>query len=408
MKPIAEIFSQGEELVNGQIVDSNAAWLSLQLSQIGFQVKRHTAVGDHLHDLVELFREIAARADCCVCTGGLGPTVDDLTREAVSLACGLPLQLDEQALLQIQQYFKNRDRIMPQINRKQAYLPATAQRIDNPFGTAPGFTLQFQRCRFVFLPGVPVEMQGMFNAPLKQQLSQDFNLQPDTLVTLRSIGIGESAIQQSLSQLKLPAAVQLGFRVTGNEVQTKLLFPSSFPFREQANWVAQVADLIGDYVFAIDGLHKAQGDLIDVLDGLMQRDKHSLAILETASQGLIAAKCLAKDWLYSVDIYTDLNRLAQQWPPALDDQPTELAARHLAAQVRQQRQTDLALIQLYDGQLSDYRDKDSRIVLYNALCTPHSLISNQHKLAGNLKHKQNQAALLALDLLRRYLQNKCP
>jgi nicotinamide-nucleotide amidase len=110
--PIAELLSQGDEVVTGQIADTNAAWLSQQLTDLGFTVLRHTTVGDRLDDLVAVFREIGARADVCLCTGGLGPTDDDLTAEAVARAFDRPLQLDEVALGQIEERFRSFGRAM--------------------------------------------------------------------------------------------------------------------------------------------------------------------------------------------------------------------------------------------------------------------------------------------------------
>ena len=156
MNPTLEIFSQGEEIVTGQTVDTNAAWLSQKAVACGFTVTRHTAVGDKLGDLIVLLQDIAQRADCCICTGGLGPTSDDLTAEAVASAFNLPLEFDEFAFEQINRFFAHRNRTMPESNRKQAMLPQGAVRIDNEWGTAPGFSLDFGRCWFVFLPGVPL------------------------------------------------------------------------------------------------------------------------------------------------------------------------------------------------------------------------------------------------------------
>ena len=407
MKVFAEIFSQGEEVISGQIVDSNAAWLSQQLNDLGFVVKRHTAVGDHLDDLVALICEIAVRADCCICTGGLGPTVDDLTAEAVAIACGRPLQLDETALSQIEDYFAHRQRLMPAINRKQAYFPEQALRIDNPTGTAPGFALRVQRCWFVFLPGVPSEMKTMF-AAVREQLQARFNLQPDRLVTLRSLGIGESAIQQCLEGLTLPKGVQLGFRAAVDEVQTKLLFPAGFPQNKQRDCVRQAAALVGDYVFAIDGLNdRLGGDLLSVIARQMSANNHSLALLETASGGLLAAKCQGQDWLVAALIAKDnAGAIRQLALERSGDDPAEII-RLLATQLKRQQSTNLALVQLYLGTQDDYRHKDRHIVLYNCLQTDAGVYQSQHTLAGAAQTKQNQAALLSLDLLRRYLQNRC-
>ena len=407
MKVVAEIFSQGEEVVSGQTVDSNAAWLSQHLRDMGFVIKRHTAVGDHLQDLVTLIQEIANRADCCICTGGLGPTIDDLTAEAVSIAAEQVLVFDAQALQQIEAYYARRQKTMPPANRKQAFFPQHAVRIDNPVGTAPGFALQIKRCLFVFLPGVPSEMKAMF-ASVRQQLSARFTLQVDTLVTLRSIGIGESAIQQCLEKLTLPTGVQLGFRATVDEVQTKLLFPADFPQAALQACVQQTAALIGDYVFAIDGLHGQQGgDLLTVIDKYLTATNQQLAVLETASGGLLAAKCQGKAWLETAWIAKDSHQAIRQFAVQANDDDMTALAECLAGKLRQQQHADFALVQLYLGTQNDYLHKDGAIVLYNCLLTDAAVFHRQHTLGGGALTKQNQAALLSLDLLRRYLQNTC-
>lgn len=296
---------------------------------------------------------------------------------------------------------------MPQTNRKQAMLPETALRIDNGFGTAPGFAVQFKRCWFICLPGVPSEMKQMFGAFVLQQLKQRFSLQADCLVTLRSVGIGESAIQQCLRDLVLPDGVQLGFRAASDEVQTKLRFPAGYSASAKHSFVAQVERLIGDYVFAVDGLDQTQGDLLGVIDGLLGKKAYSLAVVETASQGLLAAKCVARDWLKAAFVGLDASQIATDWQVSFNQGDYSELAQRLATELKSRRTTDLALVQIHTGDRAAYRDKNQSIVLYNALLTPDGLFASQHSLAGAIKSKQNQAALLALDLLRRYLQNKC-
>ncbi len=403
MKIIAEIFSQGEEVVNGQTVDTNAAWLSQHLNDTGFSVKRHTAVGDHLDDLVALIKEIAGRADCCICTGGLGPTIDDLTAEAVSIATGQSLQFDAEALRQIEAYFAKRQRTMPPANRKQAYLPQASRRIDNPVGTAPGFALQINRCWFVFLPGVPSEMKVMFET-VQQQLLLRFHLRPDCLVTLRSVGIGESAIQQRLENLVLPDKVQLGFRAAVDEVQTKLLFPADFAVNERQQWTHRVADLIGDALFAIDTPEQTQGDLPAVIGRAMSERGLSLSMIETASQGLIAAKCIGHDWLRFVQFSANIAITAERWGCRYFADDSAQSAAELARHLQQRQAVDWQLVQLYRGSMTD---QDQPVVLYNALQTRDGLHQSSMCVAGRLQTKQNQAAVMALDLLRRTLKLQC-
>jgi len=251
---------------------------------------------------------------------------------------------------------------------------------------------------------------------VQTQLQQRFDLQPDNLVTLRTEGIGESSIQQRLQDLTLPPGVQLGFRATPDEVQTKLLFPANFSPVERQQTAQQVADKIGDYVFAIDGLDVGQGgDLLTVIDRLMSN--HTLATLETASGGLLAAKCQGRAWLVSAKIAKDLASAAGLFsvcPETLEEfqtlrQDIDIAgiAQTLAAELKRQQQTELGLVQLFAGSPDDYRRQDRSIVLYNGLQTGDGAYQSQHRLSGVPQTKQNQAALLSLDLLRRYLQNKC-
>jgi len=392
MNPLLEIFSQGDEVVTGQIVDTNAAWLAQQVVSLGFSVTRHTAVGDKLDDLIALLRDIAQRADCCICTGGLGPTTDDLTTEAVATAFNLPLVLDTEALAQIEQFFATRQRVMPESNRKQALLPQGAERLDNEHGTAPGFSVQVGRCWFVFMPGVPSEMKPMYTHKIQPHLAEKFSLQPAQLATIRTLGIGESAIQELINTLMIPAHVQLGFRAEIGEVQTKLLFPFDYPEAEKTALIHQVAELLGDTVFAIDYTGEANSDLMSVLNTLMTEGKHTLAVMETVSHGLLNSLCVGVDWLLDARYQHSLTN---------DNLST------LAADLQKTSGAEFSLVQLYTADDKQaLHDKNKAIVLYNGLLTPQGFYTTTQTSAGALARKQRQAALSALDLLRRYLQHK--
>ena len=253
-QPRAEIFSQGEEVICGQVADTNAAWLSQRLNQMGFVINRHTAVGDKLQDLVDLLEEISHRADLCICNGGLGPTLDDLTTEAVAKAFDASLHLDAVALDQIKNYFSRRNRVMAESNRKQAYFPKGALRLDNALGSAPGFAIKSNQCWFVFLPGVPSEMRHIFNELVSDKLEKWFVLQASKLIAIKTIGIGESDLQQKFDDFLLPDTVQLGFRAKTDEVQTKLLFSADATEGEINDCVGQIVKMIGDPVYA--GRHR--------------------------------------------------------------------------------------------------------------------------------------------------------
>ncbi len=406
MNPTLEIFSQGEEVVTGQTVDTNAAWLSEQVVIMGFTVTRHTAVGDKMDDLIALLQEISARADCCICTGGLGPTSDDLTAEAVAKAFGLPLEFDGVAFEQIQRFFTLRNRVMPESNRKQAMFPKGVERIDNTWGTAPGFSLQVGRCWFAFVPGVPSEMRHLFLESIQPMLASRFLLQPDRLITIRTFGLGESAIQQRISAIEIPTPVQLGFCAGPDDVQTKLLFPQNYSETAMTVLVDKVAAELGDHVFAIDGFGQASGDLVFTVDQLMTAGKHTLAVIETASQGLLAAKCIGSEWLLETRYDQSLQRLGQKLAVTVNADDLPATAQAIAGETQKTCAADFVLVQLYSGDNQTFHDKELAIILYNTLLTKDGFNQTTHSVAGPINAKQNQAALLALDLLRRYLQHK--
>ncbi len=406
MNPSLEIFSQGEEVITGQTVDTNAAWLSEQVVTLGFTVTRHTAVGDKLDDLITLLREISTRTDCCICTGGLGPTSDDLTAEAVAKAFNLPLEFDPVAYEQIKRFFTIRNRDMPAANLKQAMFPKGAQRIDNRWGTAPGFFLQIGRCWFAFAPGVPTEMRHLFEESIGPTLASLFILQPPTLVTIKTLGIGESDIQQRLTAIEIPPPVQLGFRASPDDVQTKLLFPSDYPETEISTLVTNISAKLGDNVFAIDGLGSVSGDLVGTIDQLMMAGGYSLAVVETASHGLLAAKCVGMDWLLETCYQKFLEQLGQKLAVTVNKNDLFTTAKLVGQAIQKSNAVDFVLVQLYAGDNKIFHDKDQAIVLYNGLLTKDGFFQNTHSVVGPINRKQNQAALLALDLLRRYLQHK--
>jgi nicotinamide-nucleotide amidase len=407
MNPTLEIFSQGEEIVTGQTVDTNAAWLSQKAVACGFTVTRHTAVGDKLDDLIVLLQDISQRADCCICTGGLGPTSDDLTAEAVAYAFNMPLEFDEIAFEQISRFFAQRNRAMPESNRKQAMLPQGAERIDNEWGTAPGFSLTYGRCWFAFLPGVPLEMKHLFQDRVLPKLSIRFLLQPGQLITIKTLGLGESAIQERINSIEIPAQVQLGFRAGADDVQTKLLFPFDYPETAISTLVAMIANQLGDYVFAIDGMGEITGDLAFEIDKLMTiGNSHTLAVLETASQGLLAAKCVGSEWLISAIYEQSTARLGQNLIAEANTEYLITTAKAIAVDIQKTSGADFVLVQLYAGNNKTLHDKDKSIVLYNILLTGDNFYQSIHSIAGPIKRMQNQAALMTLDLLRRYLQHK--
>ncbi|MDR0548644.1 MAG: hypothetical protein LBI10_04430 [Deltaproteobacteria bacterium] len=199
----AAVLATGSELMLGRSTDTNSAYISTALNSLGVTVERHVAVGDGLNVLTDLFRECYARYDVVLCTGGLGPTEDDLTRQAAANAKGQALSFRPDLALGIAAYIKSRGYIMPDNNYRQAWLPAGAKHVPNPIGTAPCFAFDEPDKLMVFMPGVPVEMKGVINGWVKPRLLEKFagRLGITETTVLKAAGLGESTVDQILGDL---------------------------------------------------------------------------------------------------------------------------------------------------------------------------------------------------------------
>ena len=206
------VLSVGTELTRGELVNANAAWLSAELTAIGFEVVEHVVVDDDRARIVSALRGLFERVRVVVCTGGLGPTTDDVTTEAVASALGAPLVRDAASLEHIRRRFERLGRTMSDSNAKQADFPEGADILPNPAGTAPGFGVRSGECIAFFLPGVPREMRKMFE---EQVASRIRALAPNTLFQsrLRTFGLPESVVGERLAGVELAfPGTTIGYR----------------------------------------------------------------------------------------------------------------------------------------------------------------------------------------------------
>jgi competence/damage-inducible protein CinA-like protein len=211
-----EIICTGDEVLTGKIVNTNFSYMSQKLEDVGLAVQWETTVGDNREELLRAFQLAGQRADAVIVNGGLGPTVDDLSQEVAAQAAGVDLVLHEGWLARMEEMFQRRSRIMPPNNRKQAMLPATAEMIDNPVGTACGFAIDIGKARFFFTPGVPRELRRMLEEQIIPRLLARSGTQTTIyLKRFHSYGLGEShvdALLKGLEDLVPDGSVKLGFR----------------------------------------------------------------------------------------------------------------------------------------------------------------------------------------------------
>ena len=198
----AEIVAIGSELLLGQIVDTNSAWMAERLTALGVDMYYKTVVGDNPGRMNEVIDRALDRSDVVVTSGGLGPTQDDLTREIVAEVTGRELVLDPGLLEQIERRFRSRGFVMTKNNERQAYIPEGAIPVENPNGTAPSFIVEDPRGVVFSLPGVPVEMKWLFDNRVAPYLRERFDL--SELIThriLKVAGMGESAVDDLVGHL---------------------------------------------------------------------------------------------------------------------------------------------------------------------------------------------------------------
>jgi nicotinamide-nucleotide amidase len=198
------ILSIGTELTLGQSVDTNAAWLAEQLAAQGIRCERHITVPDDPSLIRDVLRQAAEASDVIVATGGLGPTVDDLTREALAEAAGVPLETDAASVEQIRAFFARRGREMPERNKVQARIPQGGQAIENTCGTAPGIYMDLNGTACYALPGVPFEMKTMFTRDVLPHLRAAAGGRVLRCRRLQCFGMGESDIGVRLHDLMMP------------------------------------------------------------------------------------------------------------------------------------------------------------------------------------------------------------
>lgn len=287
----AEIVSTGTELLLGETLNTSAHYLSGKLSSLGIEVDYQTTIGDNPERLEQVLRQAIKRSDLLLTTGGLGPTLDDLTKELVARVLDLSLELDPSSLEEIKKFFARRKAPMPLNNEKQAYFPKGAQILPNHVGTAPGAIIRKNGKTVVILPGPPFEMTRMFDnyvwPELQREITPDVERMNERV--LKVFGIGESAIEEILADLLHLPDVTMALLAKRAEMNIRLVARSTGKNLDKAREAldrteGDIRRLLGDKVFGRD-----QETMPGILGQLLKSRKMTIASAESCTGGLLGA-----------------------------------------------------------------------------------------------------------------------
>ncbi len=285
---LAELLTIGDEILYGQIVDTNSQWMSVELSKIGIKVIRKTSIGDREDEILTAFAEAEKRADIVLITGGLGPTSDDITKPCLAKYFDCELKIHAEALAEVTEFFVSRGREITEINRQQAALPVCCTKITNPIGTAPGMWFEKNGKVFMSMPGVPHEMKRMMTEQVIPKLLQTYKMPTIIHKVIRTVGIGESFLAEKISfwEKSLPRHIGLAYLPSLGEVKLRLTGMGDSAENLQAEIDAlseKLNPFAGEYIYGYGD------DPLEVVIGNTLRNKRlTLSVAESCTGGYLS------------------------------------------------------------------------------------------------------------------------
>ena len=284
----AELLTIGDEILYGQIVDTNSQWMSVELSNAGIKVIRKTTVGDKEDEILTAFAEAEKRVDIVLITGGLGPTSDDITKPCLANYFNCELKINEEALAEVTEFFTQRGRELTEINRQQAALPTCCEKITNEVGTAPGMWFERNGKVFMSMPGVPHEMKRMMTNLVIPKLKETFTTPTIYHKVIRTVGIGESFLAEKIANWEkaLPEHVKLAYLPSLGEVKLRLTsFGDSLEKleAETATLIDKLKETAGPFIFGY-----GEDPLEVVIGRTLKEKKLNISIAESCTGGYLS------------------------------------------------------------------------------------------------------------------------
>ncbi len=410
----AEIITIGDEILYGQILDTNTQWISLELDKLGIKTVRKSSVGDQKDEIVQILQEAQKRADVVFITGGLGPTKDDLTKKILADFFDCTLAYHTDALQDVTEFFAKRGRELSNLNRDQALLPTKCTFIPNKQGTAPAMWFNELDTIWISMPGVPFEMKAIMETEVLPRLVNHFKLPVIVHQLVKTVGIGESYLSDLIQdwELQLPAHIKLAYLPSLGIVKLRLtgFGDSAENLHQQISAeYAKVMPLIKSYVFGYE-----KDELADVVGKLLVSKQATLSLAESCTGGYLASQftqqagCSAY-FLGGVLAYANDVKMNQLGVSAqiLNDEGavSEACIRAMATGVRELNGSEYALatsgIAGPDGGTSEKPVG----TIWIALAHPTGVITRKLTLGGTRIQNIHLTSLTAINLLRRFLLN---
>ena len=389
----AEIVTTGTELLLGVISDTNATYIARQLKDIGLDLYYITSAGDNQERVAGVLDTALDRSDVIITTGGLGPTVDDVTREAVAQTTRRELVLDPTLVQSIEAFFERRGYTMSDNNRRQARIPEGAIPIENPVGTAPCFIVEDERGVIISLPGVPREMKYMISNVVVPYLRERFDLtQVIKTRTLRTCGIGESSLDTRIADLEESANPTVGLAAHPGQSDIRIAAKADSPELADAmiaEMEGQVRERTGEYIFGVDD-DTLEGMIVD----LLRKKNLTIAVGEVNTWGLVSGALEQADpqgvtffggWVLSTKHRWTLGR------DSTLSKDNKQEGLRLAHTIRNLSNADVGLAVVNNG-IGD---------TYMVVVSDDEVRERTMPFRAYERHSQTWVASLALDLVRR-------
>ncbi len=413
----AEIIAIGSELLLGQLVDTNSSYIAKRLAENGIDLVRTSTVGDDLQRMKEVIREGATRSQIVITTGGIGPTEDDLTRQAVAEVFGRPLAFQPHLMAQIEALFKRRGFRMAESNRKQAYIPEGAIPIENPKGTAPGFIVDYSEGSIISIPGVPLEMEYLMENTVIPYLRKRFNIERQVIQykVLRACGLGESAIGLQIKDLmERNRNPSVGTLASIGDIKIRITAKADNP-KEASSLIEKVEEEIrhrlGVLIYGVDN-ETLQGNIARELE----RQSLALSVVEAFTGGIISQKLMSTgtgSFVQGAILASEASRrkflnLSTVELDSLRENPQKFSDS-LAQKARDEFKTSIGLSmfgKIAAKQVVATRNRgegDYRVETYYSLSTSTGVENQEYVMGGELWMVRERASIIALDFLRKYL-----